>query len=245
MEPALIFAIMLGVVPALLAMYYLLRGYTAALDEQRIFLAFGIGMILGLVGFTFHVFLDTGLILAGPVGSAIYIFGFAALENLVFFIALNYKWVRGKPEAAFVGISLGAGFSASGVMGYAYNLTARAGLTLEAPDIILLIGLALSSTFFRTAVGAIVGIGSAKSTPWQWYGRALVTQLPYGAMTLGILLSVQYSPWLWALLLAVLVAYSLWLLLYVWRNLIPEFLPGDLKRKIRRERRRPARSPKT
>lgn len=241
MEPALIFAMMLGIVPALLAMYYLLRGYASAIEQRKLFLAFGVGIILGLVGFTFHAVLDSGLIQAGPVGSAIYIFGFAALENLVFFVALNYKWVRGKPEAAFVGISLGAGFSASGVMGLVYNLTARAGLSLGPLDLILMVGLALASTFFRTAAGALVGIGSAKSTPWQWYGRALAAQLPYGALTLGILLSVAFGPWLWALLLALLVAYSLWLLYFVWRRLLPGFIPGALRRVLRRERRRFAR----
>jgi len=238
MEPALIFAMVLGAAPALLAMYFLLRRYTAALDEQKLFLAFGIGMILGLVGFTFHIFLDGQLIRAGAVGPAIYIFGFAALENLVFFVALNYKWVRGKPEAAFVGIALGAGFSASGVMGLAYNLTARAGFQIEAADYLLLIGWALASTFFRTAAGALVGIGSAKSNPWQWYGRALVAQLPYGALNLGILLSVDFGAYSWAVLLALLVGFSLWLLLFVWRNLLPEFIPGELRRKLRRERRR-------
>jgi hypothetical protein len=241
MEPALIFAMFLGVAPALLAMYYLLRGYAAALEQKKLFLGFGIGMILGLVGFTFHIMLDTGLILAGAVGSAIYVFGFAALENLVFFVALNYKWVRGKPEAAFVGISLGAGFSASGVMGLAYNQAARSDFLVSALGVFLLVGIALSSTFFRTAAGAILGIGSARSTPWQWYGRALVTQLPYGALMLGILLSVAYGLWYWALLLALLVVYSAWLLYYVWRNLLPDFLPGELRRKIRRERRRSAR----
>ncbi len=241
MEPALVFAMVLGAGPALAAMYYLLRGYTAALDEQKLFLAFGIGLLLGLVGFTFHIFLDPQLVQSGPSGSAIYVFGFAALENLVLFVALNYKWVRGKPEAAFVGISLGAGFSASGVMGLVYNLTARATFGLEAPDIVLMVGFALSSTFFRIAAGAVVGIGSARSIPWQWYGRAVVAQLPYGALTLGILLSVSYSPWLWALLLLILVGYSLWLMLHVWRDILPDFLPGGLLRKIRRDRRRSSR----
>jgi len=182
--------------------------------------------------------LDTGLVLGGAVGSAIYIFGFAALENLVFFVALNYKWVRGKPEAAFVGISLGAGFSASGVMGLAYNQAARSDFLISALGIVLLVGYSLSSTFFRTAAGAIIGIGSAKSTPWQWYGRALVAQLPYNALLLGILLSVLYELWYWMLALALLAAYSLWLLYFVWRKLLPEFIPGALRRVLRRERRR-------
>ncbi len=240
MEPAFIFAMMLGVAPALLAMYYLLRGYASALEQQKLFLALGIGMILGLVGFMFHVVLDTGLLLAGAVGSAIYIFGFAALETLVLFVALNYKWVRGKPEAAFVGVSLGAGFSASGVMGLAYNQAARSDFLISALGIGLLVGYSLSSTCFRTAAGALVGIGSAKGKPWQWYGRALVAQLPYNALLLGILLSVAYGLWYWALALLLLVAYSLWLLSFVWRNLIPDFLPGDLRRVLRRKRRRPA-----
>src|SRR5512137_508054 len=122
MEPALIFAMVLGAAPALGTMYYVLRGYTAAFEEQKLFLAFGIGLILGLVGFTFHVFLDSALLLSGPFGAAVYVFGFAGLENLVLFVVLNYKWVRGSPQAAFVGVSLGAGYSASGVMGLVYNL---------------------------------------------------------------------------------------------------------------------------
>lgn len=241
MDPALIFAMVLGAGPALLAMYFLLRDYTAALDEKKLFLAFGIGMVLGLVGFTFHIFLDTGLILAGVVGHAIYIFGFSVLENLVFFVALNYKWVRGKPEAAFVGISLGAGFSASGVMGLAYNQAARADFLISPLGVVLLVGIALSSILFRTAAGAILGIGSALSVPWKWYGRALVAQLPFSALLLGIMLSVAYGVWYWAVLLVLLAGYSSWLLHYIWRNLLPGFLPGSVRRKLRRERRRPAR----
>jgi hypothetical protein len=241
MQPALIFAMMLGAAPALVAMYYLLRGYASALDQKNLFLGFGIGMILGLVGFTFHIMLDTGLILAGAVGSAIYIFGFAALENLVLFVALNYKWVRGKHEAAFVGIALGAGFSASGVMGLAYNQAARSDFLISALGIVLLLGFSASSTLFRTAAGAIIGIGSARSLPWQWYGRALVAQLPYNALMLGILLSVAYGLVYWMALLALLVLYSLWLLLFTWRRLLPEFLPGEVRRALRRDRRRSAR----
>jgi hypothetical protein len=241
MQPALIFAMVLGAGPALLAMYYLMRGYTSALDERKLFMAFGAGLILGLVGFTFHIFLDGGLLRSGPVGQGIYVFGFAALENLVLFVVLNHKWVRGTAEAAFVGISLGAGYSASGVMGLVYNLTARATFGLAPADIALMVGLALSSTFFRTAAGALLGIGSARSLPWQWYGRTLVAQLPYGALTMGILLSADIDPWLWAVLLVVLVLYSLGLLYHVWRRLLPEFLPGEVKRTLRRHMRRSAR----
>jgi hypothetical protein len=241
MEPALIFAMVLGAAPALATMYYVLRGYTAAFEDQKLFLAFGIGLILGLLGFTFHVFLDPALLFSGPVGAAIYIFGFAGLENLVLFVVLNHKWVRGAHQAAFVGVSLGAGYSASGVMGLVYNLTARATFGLAPEDIILMTGLALSSTFFRTAAGALVGMGSARSSPWPWYGRALTAQLPYGALTLGILLSAASGPLLWAVLLALLVLYSLSLLWYVWRRLLPDFLPGKVRRVLRRDRRRPGR----
>lgn len=241
MELALLVAMVLGAGPALLAMYYILRGYAPALEERKLFLGFGIGMILGLVGFTFHILLDAGLIFAGAVGPAIYIFGFAALENLVLFVALNYKWVRGKPEAAFVGVALGAGFSASGVMGLAYNQAARSDFLVSALGVVMLVGLALASTFFRTAAGALVGIGSARSRPWHWYGRALAAQLPYNALMLGIYISVATAVWYWALFLVLLVAYSLWLLRFVWRNSLPEFLPGEMRRRIRRERRRAAR----
>ncbi|MBM4248465.1 MAG: hypothetical protein FJ149_03345 [Euryarchaeota archaeon] len=241
MQLALLVAMTLGAGPALLAMYYILRGFAPALEERKLFLGFGFGMILGLVGFTFHILLDAGLILGGLLGAVIYVVAFSALENLVLFVVLNHKWVRGKPEAAFVGVALGAGFSASGVMGLAYNQAARSDFLVSPPGVVMLVGLALSSTFLRTAAGALVGIGSARGTPWPWYGRALAAQLPYNALILGIYISVATGVVYWALFLVLLVAYSLWLLLLVWRNSIPEFVPGELKRRIRRERRRAAR----
>jgi hypothetical protein len=238
MDPAFFFAMIVGIGPALLAMYYILRGYVAALDERRLFLAFGIGLILGLVGFTFHVFLDPVVYPPSVIGFLVYVVGFAFLENLVLFVALNFKWVRGKPEAAFIGVSLGAGFSASAVMGLAYNQAAQANFLISPQGVLLIVCISLGSTLFRTAAGALLGIGSAKSEPWQWFGRAFGAQIPYGALMMGILLSVFYVVWYWAVIMLLLVAYALWVLLFVWRNSLPEFLPGELKRRLRRDRRR-------
>jgi hypothetical protein len=238
MEPALIFALVIGIGPALAAMYYVLRGFVPALQENRLFLGFVAGLFLGLVGFTFHVFLDPVILPPTVVGFLVYVAGFAFLENLVLFVALNFKWVRGKSEAAFIGVALGAGYSASGVMGLAYNQAARGDFLISALGVLLLLGISVASTCFRAAAGGLLGIGSAKSEPWQWFGRAFVAQIPYGAMMMGILLSVAYGLWYWGVFVVALVTYTLWILRRVWRDSLPAFMPGDLRRKIRRERRR-------
>ena len=238
MEPAFFLAMAVGIGPALVAMYYILRSYVVALEERKLFLAFSIGIILGLVGFSFHAFLDQAVYPLSVIGSLIYVVGFAFLENLILFVALNFKWVRGKPEAPFIGVSLGAGFSASGVMGLVYNQAASANFLITTEGVLLIVCISLGSTFFRTAAGAVLGIGSAKSEPWQWFGRAFAAQLPYGMLMMAIMLSVFYAVWYWALFMLLLVVYALWFLLFVLRRSLPEFLPGEWKRKLRRERRR-------
>jgi len=239
MEPAFIFASVIGVGPALLVMYYVLRGYVGGFEDRKLFIGLAVGLVLGVVGFTFHGLLDRVILYPSIFSFLIYVVGFAFLDNLMLFAVLNFKWVRGKPDAAFYGVSLGAGFSATSVMALAYGATSVAVEFFGPISILSLVGIALASTFFRTAAGALIGIGSARSEPWQWFGRALIAQVPYGTMFMALYYAgTFYELWLWVPLMAAMAAYSLWLLRFVWRNSLPEFLPGEIRRKIRRQRRR-------
>jgi len=240
-SPAFIIATVVGIVPALIGLFYVLRGFTGGFDDRKLFIAFAVGLILGIMSFAFHIFIDPVIFPPSPLGWLIYVAGFAFLDNIMIFVVLNYKWMRGMPEAPFYGVSLGIAFSATATMALVYRLlSAYPELTADAAGMLALVSTAgVAAVMLRAATGAFIGVGSARSEPWPWFGRAVMTQMPFGTLFMLLYYAGPYFDLLFSIpILAAIVGYSYWLLNYVRRTSLPESLPGQVKRKIRRERRK-------
>lgn len=239
LQPAFMFSAALGPGLALLLLWLLIRRYEGGFDERQLFIALFAGMVLGLVAFLFHGFLDPVIFPPSVFGYLVYVIGFAVLDNTMMFVALNTKWIRGKPSAAFTGAALGAGFSASGVMALSYGAVAASSEALSPAGLLSLTGAGIASTLFRISAGALLGIGSALSMPWQWAARAFLAQVPFGSLFMTLYYAgLYYDIWMWVPIMLLLVGYSAWLARFVSRVSLPEFLPGEFKRRLRRERRR-------
>ena len=235
-------SVALGPGLAMLLLWAVLRRYEGALNERHLFIALFTGMVLGLVAFLFHGLLDPVIFPPGVFGFLVFVVGFAVLETMMLFVVLNSRWVRGEPQAAFTGVALGAGFSASGVMALTYGAAAPPSAALSPLGLLSITGVAAASTLFRLSAGAILGIGSATSTPWPSAAKAFLAQIPFGALFMLLYYAgVYYEMWLWVPILLTLVGYAAWLARFVTRFSLPEFLPGEVKRRVRRERRRPGR----
>jgi hypothetical protein len=240
-SPAFIIATVTGIVPALIGMYYILRGFTGGFDDRKLFIAFAVGLIMGIVSFAFHIFIDRVIFPPAPLGWVIYVAGFSFMDNIMMFVVLNFKWMRGKPDAPFYGVSLGIAFSATATMALVYRLlSAYPELNSDAAGMLALVSTAgIAAILLRAATGAFIGVGSARSRPWPWFGRAVMTQMPFGTLFMllyyaGPIFDVLYS----IPILVAMVGYSYWLLNHVRKTSLPESLPGQIKRKIRRERRK-------
>jgi len=241
LEYGFILATVFGAGPALFTLYYVLRQYQGAWDDRKLFICLAVGMILGVVGFFFHAMLDA--VIYGPLLTAftIYVAGFAVLENLMLFSVLNFKWLRGTPDATFCGVSLGAGFAASGSMAFVYRASSLGIANLDAFILVSMIGISFATIFLRIANGAMVGLGSALGKPWTWFGKAIVAQVPYATLFMSLLYFTDvYTPvWIWAPATGAMVAYTYFVLLYVRKLVLPQNLPAETRKRLRRERRKP------
>jgi hypothetical protein len=240
MQYSFILATVFGAGPALFSLYYVLRQYQGAWDDRKLFICLAVGMILGVVGFFFHAMLDA--VIYGDLLTAftVYVVGFAVLENLMLFAVLNFKWLRGKTDATFCGVSLGAGFGASGSMAFVYRASSLGVSNLDAFILISMVGISFATIFLRIANGAMVGTGSSLGKPWTWYGKAIIAQVPYGTLFMSLLyFTGEYTPvYIWAPATVAMVVYTYFVLMYVRKTVLPQNIPPAIRKKLRRERRK-------
>jgi hypothetical protein len=239
-SPAFMIATVIGIVPALIGLYYILRGFGGGFEDRKLFILLAAGLLLGMISFTFHLFIDNVMLVPSPLGWLVYAGGFAFLDNIIMFVVINYKWVRASPGVPFYGISLGVGFSATSTMALVFRvLAAFPDLTTVSAGLLIMVSVAgLGAVMLRASTGALIGLGSARSEPWPWLGRAVMAQIPFGTLFMLLYYAGNYFDILWSIpVLAALIAYCWWLLDHVRRRMLPDTLPGALKRKIRRETR--------
>jgi len=239
-SPAFIIATVIGIVPSLIGMYYILRGFGGGFEDRKLFILFAAGLFLGMLSFTFHIFIDNVIFPPGPLGWLVYAVGFSFLDNIAMFVVINYKWVRATPGAPFYGISLGAGFAATSTMALVFRLlSAFPDLNALAVGLLVMVSVAgVGAVMVRASTGALIGLGSARSEPWPWFGRAILAQVPFGTLFMLLYYAGNFFDVLYSIpVLAVLIAYCWWLLDHVRRRMLPQTLPGELKRKIRRQTR--------
>jgi hypothetical protein len=239
-SPAFMIATVIGIVPALIGLYYILRGFGGGFEDQKLFIVLAIGLFLGMISFAFHLFIDNVMLVPSPLGWLVYAVGFAFLDNIMIFTVINYKWVRSSPGVPFYGISLGAGFAATSTMALVFRtLVAFEGKPELATGLVVMVSVAgVGAVMLRASTGALIGLGSARSEPWPWLGRAVMAQIPFGTLFMLLYYAGNYFDILWSIpVLAALIAYCWWLLDHVRRRMLPDTLPGALKRKIRRETR--------
>ena len=233
-------ATVIGIVPALVGLYYILRGFGGGFEERKLLILFVAGLFLGIVSFMFNLFLLRIIFPPSPLGWLIYAGGFSFLDNIMMFVVINYKWVRSSPGAPFYGISLGAGFAATSTMALVFRtFAAFPDFTELAAGLLVMVSVAgVGAVMLRASTGALIGLGSARSEPWPWLGRAVMAQIPFGTLFMLLYYAGNYFDILWSIpVLVALIAYCWWLLDHVRRRMLPDTLPGELKRKIRRETR--------
>ncbi len=107
MDYAIYIAAVIVFAPALLLLYYTLKGYTYPAVEDpffkdsTLFTLFAVGLIEGLVIAAFYVRMDMSNMLIGIL--------FAVIQTLLILVVLNLKRFHRKSDTIFYGFSLGTG----------------------------------------------------------------------------------------------------------------------------------------
>lgn len=192
-------AAVIGIAPAMIIMYAVLRKYTypAVKDpffsDPTFFMLFVVGLIAGTVLFSVYTRFMGNWILNAIL--------FAVLESLIILVVINLKRFHGKSDTVFYGYGLGLGLGATMSMGMAYYLLQIAG-TVDALAIVTLLVMAVSKTMVLGAVGLTIGEAVAKKRIMEFTAQAVLVNMVF---QLVLVPWFMYSTYL-ALLLGLVIA---------------------------------------
>ena len=229
-----------GFGPAIAVLYHALRTYDypftehAYFDTSRVFLAFGVGIVLGTVSGAFTVALGALSLLSLVIALLL----IALFEEGVKLVYLNRKGYRGRFDTTFCGLSMGIGLAALVAAGNAYvNREA-----LLAPVRIALLG-ALSASFalVHASTGAIIGSGCSKGEVATPFAQACVARVLHAAMLVPFIVSSslpEENIVVAVFSLSAALAFTILLYVHVYRVTLPDTLPPELRRERRRDLRK-------
>ena len=236
-SPTLLFLTsLIGIIPAILLLYYVLQTYDEYFKDSTLYIFFAGGMILGMVSFVLNVIIvynNSKFFNYVDISILIYVLAFAAFEELMKYIILYLKWFRGQHSTTYYGVAFGLGFGATSIMAIAYrDIYMFPGAVLTNPYILPTdLALSLGYVGLHATTGGLIGFGSAKKIRWTMILMALGLHLVFNFILLGFW-------WVWyptrfgdALLLAGIGLAGV----YFFRK---EYMSRSLTGKLSRERRR-------
>jgi hypothetical protein len=228
---------LVGFTPAVALLYHALRTYDypytehTYFDTSRVFLAFAIGMVLGTISGAFTVALGALSLLSLVIALLL----LALLEEGLKLVYLNRKGYRGRFDSTFCGASMGIGLAALVSAGNAY--VNREALLTPA-NIAMLSALSASLALVHVSTGAIIGSGCSKGELTKPFMQAYVARILHAAMLVPFIVwsALPRTDVLIPILsLSAAVAFPALVYAHVYRVVLPNTLPQDLRRKRRRD----------
>lgn len=173
MEPPIQAILFLGIIPALILLFFGLKNYDDYYKDKTVFLTFIVGIIFGVVAVVFRLF--SGIL---PF-MIIYVFLFAVFEQLFKTIVLNIGSFQGKKETVIYGLSLGLGFGSSFTP---FLILTGSSIT---SDIFLLSWFGFGSLgfiLFHAATGILIGYGVYIKKTMKYVLYAILLQIPFNLL---------------------------------------------------------------
>ena len=164
-----------GIIPALIILFFGLKGYDGYYKDKSIFLTFVIGIMFGVIAAVLRLYLSPLPFLI------IYIVLFAFFEQLLKTIVLNIGRLQLKKETTIYGLSLGLGFGSSFTPFLVVVGSLSGHTSLEFLSLVILgsIGFIL----FHSATGAYIGYGIFSGKMTRYLLIAILLQLPFNAIS--------------------------------------------------------------
>jgi hypothetical protein len=166
----------IGIGPAMIMMYAVLRKYTYPavknpfFSDPTFFMLFVIGLIAGTVLFSAYTYFW-----GSEVVNAIL---FAVLECLILLVVLNLKRFHRKSDTVFYGYGLGLGLGATMSMGMSYYLLQLAG-SVDASAVATLLVMAVAKIMVLGAAGLTVGEAVAKTRILEYTAQAVLVNMVF------------------------------------------------------------------
>ena len=225
----------LGIGPALFLLWHGLRRFDyprvekTLFDDRRVFFSLAVGLVFGTLSSLFALTLRR----PDPMSAVIAVAGVAILEEAFKLVYLNRKGYRGNFSTTFYGFSLGLGVAATVSLAQGIG---NPNLISSPLTFVLLLLFTIGLCTMEGSTGALIGYGCSKGLPFTYFLRALVARAIYTVAAGAFLLSVGED---WLIYLSLFVSLGVGLMLYYFTYVItmPDTLPVNLKRRVRKERK--------
>lgn len=199
-----------------------------------------VGMVVGTLIFTFEQFLAPLYNFDGGIDfimfMLIFVLAFPLIEDLAKYVILNFKGYEGRFDSTFYGISLGAGYSATSMIGYVFILLNQAeteGVSVSYELWLGIIFLSICTAFIHCSVGASLGNATGKKLGLRGLPQAVI---PHFIFNLLLFPWFVYSQIWYALIFVIPVSAIIFYGVYTYT--IPEAMPKEVRKEMRRNERK-------
>lgn len=214
-------SLFIGVIPALLLLYFSLKQYEGMYKDKTIFLTFVLGIVIGFVA----AFVQSLTFL-----SLVSIVLICIFDQLIKTIILNIGRFQQKIETPIYGLCLGLGFGSSFTPFY---IIAFSRLITTQSSILLLVAIgSFGLILFHGATGAYIGFGIFKGQLFKHLIKAIAIQIPLNFL-IGLLI-ITADPAdvvITSIVVISIISYGAVIFWYVFKNIIPQILPKTIRRK--------------
>ncbi|MGI6471588.1 MAG: hypothetical protein ACOX1N_00725 [Candidatus Methanomethylophilaceae archaeon] len=171
-------AALIGIAPAMILMYAVLRKYTYPAVEKPFFSdpyffgLFVVGMIAGTIIFAVYTYFWGNVVINALL--------FGILEIMVLLVIMNLKRFHGNSDTVFYGYGLGLGFGATASVGMIFYLTSAASSlegAVTAYDYAILIAYTVSKTMMLSSAGLTIGEGVARLSILEFTSQAMLMNM--------------------------------------------------------------------
>jgi hypothetical protein len=236
----------IGFGPALFLTWFSLRKYSyphvegSLFEDRKVFFMLAVGMVAGTFIFTLERFLYPTFVFGDSViflmFILVYVLAFPFLEDIVKFVILNFKGYQGRFDSTFYGIGLGAGYSATAIIGYVLLEITRAKdahVTIAPESWLALIFLSICTALLHVSIGATLGNATGRKLGLRGLPLALIPHIVFNLLMFPWFVYGQ----LWYALIFV-IPFSVVVYHGVYTHTIPECLPPEIQKEVRRNRRK-------
>jgi len=243
MNNIMLIASIIGFAPAIFLIWFSLRKYSfpyvegSLFEDRRVFFMLAIGMVAGSLVFVLELTLYPIFLFDGGIDFVmfmlIYVLAFPLVEDLAKFIILNFKGYRGRFDSTFYGVSLGAGYSATAIIGYIVIDLGQANGAIQPITWLGLMFFSICVCLIQVSVGATIGSATGQNLGMRGIPFAVIPHIIFNLLMFPWFL---YDQIWYSLIIAIPVAaYIYW---GVYTHTIPECLPQEVQKEVRRDTRR-------
>jgi hypothetical protein len=242
-EPGVFVAMMLGAIPALVLMFYMLGPFEGIFDERSTFFSFIIGMVVGVVVGVLHVMVDGWAVPYWLTALGIFVVGFAIFDQFMRVAIFNSSRFAGKTETTFYATSFGLGYGAMLVALWFFRTFADPSITINAWVVIGYLAASFAFAVIHGTTGMMVGFGATEGEVWRFGALGVGLEMGLNFLWYIALASSIYSPaapvWeLGVIVMGIAALYGYFVLRWAMRKIIPDLLPTEAMRARRRLLRR-------